>query len=75
MPVRLSDLPPELQRQVLAQLGGSPAKKTSQRPRTVKLRSTLMQRCVCGFEMFRPDGIYPKACYGCGRRWQIGKGK
>lgn len=73
VPIRLSGLPPELQRQILEQAGEAPTRKAPQRARAVVLKSTLMQRCACGFEIFRPDGNYPKTCDGCGRRWPTTK--
>jgi hypothetical protein len=30
------------------------------------LKSRLMMRCACGFEIFRPDGNYPDTCDACG---------
>lgn len=65
MGIRLSDLPPEIQKQVL-QLSGAPAPK-ERRPRVAKLKSRLMMRCACGFEIFRPDGDYPDTCDACGK--------
>ena len=70
MGIRLSDLPPELQKQVLL-MTGAPAPKV-RRPRVMKLKSRLMKRCACGFEIFRPDGIYPEECDSCGNPWPTG---
>ena len=65
MAIRLSDLSPELQKQIL-QISGTPAPK-ARRPRVLKVKSRLMRRCSCGFEIFRPDGIYPDTCDACGK--------
>lgn len=65
MAIRLTDLSPELQRQILAQ-AGTPA-PGPRRPRVMKLKSRLMRRCKCGFEIFRPDGLYPETCDACGK--------
>jgi hypothetical protein len=63
--IRLSDLPPELQRQIRAQVGEPAA--APRRPRVLKPKSRLMRRCSCGFEIFRPDGVYPETCDACGK--------
>ena len=65
MAIRLSDLPADLQRQIMAQVGKPVA--APRRPRVAKLKSRLMRRCSCGFEIFRPDGIYPETCDACGK--------
>jgi len=67
MAIRLSDLPAELQRQIMAQVGKPAA--APRRPRVPKLKSQLMRRHSCGFEIFRPDGIYPDRCDSCGKQW------
>jgi hypothetical protein len=68
MNLRLSDLPPELRRQLAERMGMSPVSEP-RRHRVVKPRSRLMRRCPCGFEIFRPNGIYPEDCDGCGKPW------
>lgn len=68
MAIRLSDLPKDLQRQVLDQLGEkSPAPRKA---RVAKVKSRLMRVCpTCRFEIFRPDGNYPEDCDSCGTPW------
>jgi|GEM_PF-3195125 len=69
MGIPISSLPPDLQRQLLLRAGKKPRPQTPKRPRAPKKTpSTLMRRCACGFEIFRPDGQYPERCDGCGRR-------
>ena len=68
MGISLSDLPPELQRRILQQLPVE-ARPKPRRPRVAKLRSRLMRRHSCGFEIFRPDGAYPDRCDSCGKPW------
>ena len=68
MGIRLSDLPPELRRRVLAETGTAPA---ARRPRTAAPQRHLERLCACGFEMFRPDGQYPDDCDGCGAPWPV----
>jgi len=70
MGISLSDLPPELRRQVLAQMDPASGPKP-RRPRVMKPKSTLMKRHVCGFEIFRPDGAYPDRCDSCGKPWTV----
>jgi hypothetical protein len=66
MAIKLSALPPDLQRLVLQQAGaGAPVR----RPRTAAKRTRLPKSCPCGFEMYRPDGRYPDRCDGCGSAW------
>jgi hypothetical protein len=67
MAIRISDLPPELRRQLLDQTAPAPV---ARRPRRkAPPRSGLMRVCSCRCEIFRPDGIYPEACDGCGQKW------
>lgn len=66
MAIKLSALPPDLQRLVLAQAG---MKSPARRPRAAAIRPRLPKHCTCGFEMFRPDGHYPDRCDGCGGEW------
>lgn len=69
MKIRLSDLPPDLQRRVLEESGLKPA---APRPRRAArpAKSGLMRVCSCRCEIFRPDGNYPETCDGCGRKHQ-----
>jgi hypothetical protein len=66
MNLRMSDLPPELQRQLLDGMGATPR---ARRPKSRPIRSGLMKSCACGFQIFRPDGAYPEECDGCGNLW------
>lgn len=67
MGVPLSSLPPDLQKQLLEQAGKRPRTTVLKQSRPPKKPpSTMMRRCVCGFEIFRPDGVYPDQCDGCG---------
>lgn len=70
MALRLSDLPKDLQRQVLEQLGDRAPAAVRRKPRAAAVKSRLMKVCpACRCEIFRPDGIYPERCDGCGNRW------
>jgi hypothetical protein len=69
MALRLSDLPPELRRQVLEQAGVAPAAPRPRKPRRAKTAGGMMRICSCLCEIFRPDGDYPERCDGCGGRW------
>ena len=70
MALRLSDLPKDLQRQVLDQIGETSAAPARRKPRAAAVKSRLMKVCpACRYEIFRPDGIYPERCDGCGGRW------
>jgi hypothetical protein len=71
MKIRLSDLPADLQRRVLEENGLKPSAARPPRARRPAQRSRLMQRCSCGFEIFRPDGVYPGTCDGCGSTLQL----
>lgn len=66
MAIKLSALPPDVRRLVLAQAGMKPGVR---RPRSAPRRTRLPQSCPCGFEMYRPDGRYPDRCDGCGEPW------
>jgi hypothetical protein len=66
MAIKLSSLPPDLRRLVLAQAGMKPSVR---RPKAAPVRHHLPRVCSCGFEMYRPDGHYPEACDGCGLDW------
>jgi hypothetical protein len=67
MAIKLSSLPPDLQRLVLAQAGmKAPPKR---QPRRSAIPCRLERVCRCGFQMFRPDGNYPDCCDGCGCEW------
>jgi len=67
MAIKLSSLPPDLQRLVLEQTGmKAPPKR---RPRAAQIKCQLERVCSCGFQMFRPDGNYPDSCDGCGCDW------
>lgn len=66
MAIKLSALPPDLQRLVMAQAG---MKTPARRPRAAAIRSRLPKHCACLFEMYRPDGNYPDECPGCGQPW------
>ena len=65
----MSSLPPDLQRHVLEQVGAPVRTPAPRRPRVAKRPSGLMRVCSCRFEIFRPDGIYPDHCDGCGQPW------
>ena len=67
MAIKLSALPPDVQRFVLQQAGMKPA---TRRPRVTAKRTRLPKSCRCGFEMYRPDGVYPDRCDGCGEPWR-----
>ena len=69
MGINLSDLAPELRRQILDQAGIKAAPAVRQARRKPAARSALMRRCSCLFEIFRPDGDYPADCDGCGKPW------
>jgi len=69
MAIRLSSLPPELQRRLLEAAGPEPAALAPRPRRKAAPRSRLMRICACLCEIFRPDGIYPDCCDGCGRKW------
>jgi hypothetical protein len=66
MAIKLSSLPADVQRLVLAQAG---LKAPARRFRSPALRTRLPKVCSCGFEMYRPDGRYPDRCDGCGGAW------
>jgi hypothetical protein len=68
MAIKLSDLPPELRRLVLAEAGLKPT-APQRRPRILRTTPRLSRVCSCLFEMFRPDGDYPDRCDGCGGEW------
>lgn len=68
MTIRLSDLPPELRRRVLQETGFKPGRARLPRVRRSPNRG-LMRICSCRFEIFRPDGIYPEICDGCGSKF------
>lgn len=66
MSIKLSALPPDVQRLVLQQAGRrAPARRKASKP----IPAHLERVCSCLFEMFRPDGNYPDECPGCGRAW------
>ena len=71
MKLKLSDLPPDLRRHVLEQADLPPA------PARPRLKSRplpagrLILVCTCGTAIFRPDGIYPETCDGCGRKREL----
>jgi hypothetical protein len=71
MGIKLSDLPPELRARVLeaAGPGSDPAALPRRKPRAEPRQVRLGRICSCLFEMFRPDGVYPDHCDGCGRPW------
>ena len=67
--IRFSSLPPSVRRLVLAQAGPAAAPARATGRRSPAPRPHLERVCVCGFEMFRPDGAYPATCDGCGAPW------
>jgi len=70
MDIKLSALPPELQRRLLQEMGPRTAAAGPRRPAPAKKQpSRLMRVCSCRFEIFRPDGDYPEHCDGCGKKW------
>ncbi len=69
MAIKLSDLPPDLRRRVMAEAGLKPSAPALRRPRPVRTTPRLSRVCSCLFEMFRPDGDYPDRCDGCGAAW------
>jgi len=72
MGIPLSSLPPDLQKRLLEEAGKRPKTTVPERKKTLRKapspKSTMMHRCVCGFEIFRPDGVYPERCDGCGKK-------
>jgi len=68
MAIKLSALPADLQRLVLQRAG---VKASARRPRPAAIRTRLPKVCPCGFEMYRPDGVYPDRCDGCGDAWPV----
>lgn len=66
MSIRLSDLPPDLQRRILGEKRFKTASSGSPKAKGSRSRSSLMKVCACGSEIFRPDGHYPAVCVGCG---------
>lgn len=69
MGIPLSSLPPDLQKRLLEQAGKRPRTTVPAQSKVPKKPpSTMMHRCVCGFEIFRPDGVYPDQCDGCGKK-------
>lgn len=73
MTIRLSDLPPELRRRVLQETALKPAAARPPRAKRPANLGKLMRVCSCRCEIFRPDGVYPETCDGCGRKVQDGK--
>jgi hypothetical protein len=69
MGIKLSALPPELRRLVLEAAGPGSTAPPRRKPRAAADRVRLGRICSCLFEMFRPDGVYPEHCDGCGRPW------
>ena len=69
MGIKLSDLPPELRRQILGESVLKPAAAAPRGPKPKKTHSGIMRVCSCLFEIFRPDGSYPERCDGCGSKW------
>ncbi len=69
MDIKLASLPPDVRRRILGQTDLKPASGPSRRPRTRTAPGRLMRVCSCRFEIFRPDGLYPERCDGCGCKW------
>jgi len=69
MAIRLSSLPPELQRRLLDAAGPEPAPLVRPRRPKPERRPRLTRVCECLCEIYRPDGNYPESCDGCGRNW------
>jgi hypothetical protein len=68
MKLKLSDLPPDLRRHVLEQADLPPA-AARPLPKSRPLpASPGVLVCTCGTAIFRPDGVYPETCVGCGNR-------
>ncbi len=71
MKLKLSDLPPDLRRHVLEQADLPPA-AARPRPKSRPLPAGAgVLFCTCGTAIFRPDGVYPETCDGCGCRRKI----
>jgi hypothetical protein len=70
MGLKISTLPPELQRRILEEAGLKPAAAVRRRPKTRPSTARLARVCSCLCEIYRPDGRYPERCDGCGSKWQ-----
>ena len=70
MKLKLSDLPPDLRRHVLEQVDLPPAAAPRPRPRALP-SGPLVLVCTCGSAIFRPDGVYPETCDGCGDKREL----
>jgi hypothetical protein len=70
MKLKLSDLPPDLRRHVLEQADLPPPAAPRKKARPLP-SGKLILFCTCGTAIFRPDGIYPEACDGCGRKREL----
>jgi hypothetical protein len=70
MKLKLSDLPPDLRRHVLEQADLPPAAAPRRKSRPLP-PGRLILVCTCGTAIFRPDGVYPETCDGCGRRREV----
>lgn len=73
MTIRFSDLPTELRRRVLQEADLKPAAARPPQAKRPERPGKLMRVCSCRCEIFRPDGVYPETCDGCGRK--VGDGK
>jgi len=71
MKLKLSDLPPELRRHVLEQADLPPAAARPTRKARPLPSGRLILFCTCGTAIFRPDGVYPEMCDGCGRKREV----
>jgi hypothetical protein len=69
MAIRISSLPPELQRRLLEALGPNPAPVVRRTRRQASRPAPFGKVCSCLCVIFRPDGKYPECCDGCGRKW------
>jgi len=71
MKLRLSDLPPDLRRHVLEQADLPPAATPTRKKARPLPSGKLILFCTCGSAIFRPDGVYPETCDGCGRKREL----
>jgi hypothetical protein len=67
MKIKLSDLPADLRQRILSEAGVKPAAARPRRAPRRAVRGGMMKICSCLCEIFRPDGVYPETCDGCGR--------
>jgi len=75
MKLKLSDLPPDLRRHVLEQADLPTAAARPRKSVRPAPAGKLILFCTCGTAIFRPDGIYPETCDGCGRKRELRQAK